>query len=200
MKNETIKTYTEITPLEALKLLVESNGEPVKELAFKNEGCSWIEGNLMDVALNRRGCDPFHASTSTWFYDTCAKVTELDPCVAPDGCPELEPWMAYVGKAPNPARKHKWVEYLIAYAGMWAKGYCGDSPIEDYAIDVRTAWSKEHFPIHCRIRNYQEPDPIQDAWESRLRSYHTISDAAEFKAGWKAAQAYALGQANPQAK
>ena len=35
-----------------------------------------------------------------------------------------------------------------------------------YAIDVRTEWAQEHFPIHCRIRNYQEPDPFNE-WIER---------------------------------
>ena len=127
---------------------------------------------------------------------------ELDPCVAPDGCPELEPWMAWVGKklieedfdecgcdgtavscgCDAYGDMHGWVDAAYNLIGYY------------YAIDVRTAWAQEHFPEHCRIRNYQEaPDAFEDWWGA---GYGICTDKE--KTHYQVCkEAYELGQANP---
>jgi hypothetical protein len=74
--------------------------------------------------------------------------------------------MAYVGLGPirvDLQNTSKGALYLVGYATkLWDNiadydGATGNSPSNDYAIDVRTEWAQEHFPEHCRIRNYQEP-------------------------------------------
>ncbi len=149
-----ITTYTEITPLEGLQLLVDNYGKPVKSLAFKDLNKDlWISGSLAGIRV-QSSCTPFITGGTCGFMK-CAKVSELDPCNAPCSLSELEPWMAYVGKAPNADRILGW-EYFIAYSNVrWAGGYSGDSPTEYYAIDVRTAWAQEHYPEHCKQRAYR---------------------------------------------
>lgn len=147
-----ITTYTEITPLEGLQLLVDNYGKPVKSLAFKDAMAGWTRKDLIGVTVDVY-CS-FRTSQSE-SYSQCAKVTEIDPCNAPFSYAELEPWMAYVGKAPN-ADRILGLEYFIAYSnGRWGGGYAGDSPTKYYAIDVRTAWAQEHYPEHCKQRAYR---------------------------------------------
>lgn len=101
-------------------------------------------------------------------------VTEINPCAAPDGCPELEPWMAYVGF--TDVDPHETI--LDTSSDMSGSSYAFDEETDTwcecyynlkdyhYAVDVRTAWAKEHFAEHCRIRNYQEPDAFEDLCDS----------------------------------
>lgn len=124
-------------------------------------------------------------------YKEITVVTEIDPCKAPEGCPELEPWMAYVGKAPNPNGEVP--HFFIAFHGSWSEGYCGNSRGEDYAIDVRTEWAQEHFAEHCRIRNYQEPDAFEGFIKGTIISW-------DEGAVTLLREAYELGQANPVKK
>jgi len=92
MKNEeTIKTYTEITPLEALKLLVGNDGGLVEGLAYR-DNCQedWRVGQILAGVMATK-------SSNFWVKNGheaegikhCATVTELDPCLSPEGCPEL---------------------------------------------------------------------------------------------------------------
>ena len=78
--------------------------------------------------------------------------------------------------------------------GWTNSGVDGSNTENHHCIDVRTAWAKENYPEHCRIRNYKEPDPMYDAWNSfhaaMNKSY--VGDLCSFKAGWKAAQAHDL--------
>ena len=196
MSNTTIKTYTEITPLEALKLLVENDGHPLKGLSFKDHPKNkWIKRTLNGISLREDVNYRFTASGQGW--ENCAKVTELDPCVAPDGCAELEPWMAYVGDEafPLPEIVDQSMKYFACFSinDGWQSDH---GPYSDpyRAIDVRTAWSKEHFPIHCRIRNYQEPDAFEEFVKDEELNWR---GSAEYSL---AKRAYELGQANPQAK
>ena len=128
-------------------------------------------------------------------------TTELDPCVAPDGCPELEPWMAYVGPYETDAMMgHLWdSEGALYLAGqlIWVRALAQDGDF-DYvhcAIDVRTAWAQEHYPEHCRIRNYQEADPFEKFCEAWALDQMQYAGPKWFKGMLK--QAYELGQANP---
>jgi hypothetical protein len=75
----------------------------------------------------------------------------------------------------------------------WGKG----KQNSHYAIDVRTAWAQEHFPEHCRIRNYQEPDALQDWMESKFDSSALDLGAMYFTHGIDLKEIYELGQANP---
>ncbi len=198
MKNETIKTYTEITPLEAMKLLVENEGKPVKGLAVMDESCV---GDEWSVIAPLQGVDlgsdcPFELPL--FGYEKCATVTELDPCQAPDGCPELEPWMAYLGE-----NKVDSMHYGYAvYGGRWME--CEGAQIGyAFAIDVRTAFAQEHFSEHCRIRNYQEPDPFEEFAKKMNHSYAQIGKELSIIAcggGGRSLlrEAYELGQANPK--
>jgi hypothetical protein len=121
---------------------------------------------------------------------------ELDPCQAPDGCPELEPWMAYLGIGPFEYfgyPRNEILPYLIHLDGSWTRndGTAGFRT----AVDVRTAWAQEHFPEHCEIRNYQEPDAFEEYWSEQ--TFWAISFTKEMmKLNCK--EAYELGQANPK--
>ena len=96
--------------------------------------------------------------------ETIKTYTEIDPSASPEGCPELEPWMAYVGDQPQ--EPFEGDDYYCQIAGMWCRGY-GPHATEHRCIDVRTSRSKEHFSEHCRIRNYQEaPDAFKE-WIKR---------------------------------
>ena len=88
MSNEKITTYTPITPLEALKLLVENDGNPVEGLAFGNHR---VSSDLVGISIRSN----LHFESSQGFYSKCAKVTELDPrnCQEPDAFEEFcEAW------------------------------------------------------------------------------------------------------------
>jgi hypothetical protein len=191
MKNEKIRQFTEITPLEALKLLVKNGGHPVANCAFSDDGAKWNLEVICGVDISEDS--PFAATFSRWSH--CATVTEIDPCVAPEGCPELEPWMAYVGDVD--------LGYIQGYDDQvyrccvgathpaWHMAHMMGAKVYK-AIDVRTAWAQEHFPEHCRIRNYQEYDPRMDLI---LPSIHT-SGMPFFRAR-DLSKAYELGQQNP---
>lgn len=153
----TIKTYKEITPLEALGLLVENKGEPVEGLAFKGgfTGARWRLGPLEFVAPKH--INPF--VTKKCAAHQCAKVTEIDPCKAPEGLPDLEPWMAFIGTIPTHFEAQLDQLYTPrSHQKRWGKlgikvsaGFRGML----FAIDVRTKWAQEHFPEHCEIRKYK---------------------------------------------
>ena len=197
MKNETIKTYTEITPLDGLKLLVENDGEQVDGLAFWNTFREKWQHNKL------AGCNPTNSAAAFtsqwgWSYSKCAKVKEIDPCKSPDGCPELEPWMAYVGTEPEEICNNPMTEgwpYWIKWndENNWDYGVDGSHDGKHHAIDVRTEWSKEHFPEHCRIRNYQEPDQFEE-WFDKSDAGAALSYSPYLKHLMR--QAYELGQAN----
>ncbi len=197
MKNEKIKTYTEITVEQAFKLA--AKGEDLCFTQDEGDGRKfWTEPTeLESIHLNRtEPFKPYYCSS----FKYCATVTEIDPCQAPDGCPELEPWMAYVGLGKYIPVSVNGEYYVKNSTGVWDFGYCaeysGGNARSHYAIDVRTAWAQEHFSEHVRIRNYQEPCPIQEAWDEQLCSYHTLDEFASFKRGWTAAMAYL--NINPQ--
>ena len=135
--------------------------------------------------------------------ETIKTYTEIDPCKAPDGCPELEPWMAYVGVGDWGKTAQGQTELYfcdLLSECEWrqneplSKGiYFPDS---HYAIDVRTEWAQEHFPEHCRIRNYQEPDAF-DGWIYRHFNKTTFSESSSYVAtGESLRNLYELGQAN----
>jgi hypothetical protein len=123
---------------------------------------------------------------------------ELDPCVAPKGCPELEPWMAYVGIGDyynNLAKGRTELYYCDFEEDEWSQNLCDSEgiyfPDSHYAVDVRTAWAQEHFDEHVRIRNYQEPD----AFEEFIKNEGIICGACMEHS--LARRAYELGQQNP---
>ena len=122
---------------------------------------------------------------------------ELDPCVAPEGCPELEPWMAYVGKGQEglSGKFKSSLDTYYGHLGIWLDGAGGFDIDCHYAIDVRTAWSQENFPEHCRIRDYQEPDAFEEFCEAWALDSLQYASPKWFKEMMK--QAYELGQANP---
>jgi len=192
--NEKIKIYTEVpSTIEALRL-----AEAGEQLAFRRETTEdpYIAAKLVAIKL-----------TSSYPYETyetkgtitrsrhCYTFTELDPCRSPEGFPELEPWMAYVGKDlksedyPNiPDQGGNQCFFAPQrHSSVWKPG-CHIFGGGHLAIDVRTAWSQEHFPEHCRIRNYQAPDAFDIAWNAEPNKPCSESFARFF---------YELGQASP---
>jgi hypothetical protein len=204
MKNETIKTFTEITVEQAAQF----QRAGWKDFSVSNEKGQWGRHGL--DAISHDGCsNPFYSETSESFFMYCATVTELDPCQAPDGCPELEPWMAYVGLGSD--------ELSVIFPPIdciydcerhechvsWASRKVFHRAHYHYAIDVRTAWAQEHFPEFCRIRNYQEPDAFEEFAKKMNHSYavageelYIIAAAAGGRSLLR--EAYELGQANPK--
>jgi len=156
MKNETIKTYTPITVEEAGEMLRANNWKPVEGLAHKEAAHSLMIDSDRLIGIDVESECPFEFKVGH-HYARAFKVTELDPCKAPDGCPELDPWMAYVGM--DVERKHRSYWAAEPNGHGWVVGFSGDGTMgQCYAIDVRTEWAQEHFPEFCRIRDYQEPE------------------------------------------
>jgi hypothetical protein len=142
-------------------------------------------------------------------YKTLETITrviteELDPCIAPDGCPELEPWMAYVGLGEDVPNSEDFEYWSFSPISLEYEGhYHGHSNGRRYFVDVRTEWAQEHFPEHCRIRNYQEPDAFEEFAKKMNHSYavaggelYILAAAAGGRSLLR--EAYKLGQANPQ--
>ena len=191
---ETIKTYTEITVEQAEELLRDNNWEPVGGLSFWNDSNHRQEGMLhgIDLTANTK----FRTLYSP--YTNCATVTELDPCQAPDGRQELEPWQAYVGLGSDDLAG-KFGHGHDTYwdnCGAWIASAGGFDDKCHYVIDVRTDWAKENFPEHCRIRNYQESDPLNDMFHD-IQEYKHNTDGYCFSKD-EMREAYELGQQNPQ--
>ena len=188
MKNKTIKTYQEITVEEAAQLQREGWQH------FRLGDTEWEIYNL--DAISHCGCkNPFYSGSSNSWHPKCAKFTEIDPCKAPDGCPELEPWMAYVGM--DVERKHRSYWAAEPNGHGWVVGFSGDGTMgQCYAIDVRTEWAQEHFPEHCRIRNYQEPDAFLDFIMRKFEKSHLNPSATYYLTGESMKELYELGQAN----
>ena len=160
MNNETITTFTEITVEQAGEMLRDNGWKPVSGVAFMGlEENGWNHVELRGIQVGN-GRHKFQAPRD--LYATCATVTEINPCVAPDGCPKLEPWMAFVGNIPTHFKAQLDQLYTPkSHPSRWGElGITRDIDLHHgmvFAIDVRTAWAQEHFPEHCRIRNYQEP-------------------------------------------
>ena len=188
MKNETIKTYTEITVEQAGEMLRDNGWRAVGGVALKHGDNEWNHVKLKGISVEN-GHKKFVGPHEKHFSD-CATVTELDPCVAPEGCPELEPWMAYVGMECIPSLNH-YTLYLPELRGL-TLNLASSTPLH-VAVDVRTAWAQEHFPEHCRIRNYQEPDAFEEF--EKTSNWKTTLDLEGLTAMRK--QAFEAGQANP---
>ncbi len=140
-------------------------------MAFSNNKTCWSELQGLD-GIRPCGSAPYNSMYKGYFI-YCATVTELDPCQPPAGCcPELEPWMAYVGMGSEELGiifedDESLESNYFADGDDWVGRVAGYLFHEHYAIDVRTAWAQEHFSEHCRIRNYQEaPDPFKDLCDS----------------------------------
>ena len=185
-------------------MLVENDSNPVEGLAYTlddkktwEEGCtlegydgSYFKFRSARAAINMRP-------------ENCAKVTELDPNKSPHGCPELEPWMAYVGMGalspiipPSATLENGDNPYFCSHKG-YGHFYETDGSFDTchHFIDVRTEWAQEHFPEHCRIRNFQEPDAFEEFCEAWALDSLQYASPKWFKGMMK--QAYELGQANP---
>ena len=193
MKNETIKTYTPITDMSEVVKLAESG----ESIAFQGIRRHWKTAQLQSVSVNGRSENVYF--TSDGWKEKAATVAELDPCQSPDGCPDLEPWMAYVGIGVKDIQSSNYGE-LVSYSPNYAN-FCWINRndlktvkhYEHCAVDVRTAWSKEHFPDHCRIRAYVEPCAMEAAWiVQSMHGSHTFYDQEHFKSGWKAAMSHAI--------
>ncbi len=185
MKNETITTYERITRLDGFKLLVESGGNPVKGMAMKNPQYhhDWKHCPL-DHCYKHNGEDHFINERSE-VHDQCAKVTELDPCMTPFGCPELEPWMAYIGTNPSviiPPSSKLNGEYLILWDGNahWETGVDGSHVGKHHVIDVRKGWCQREYPEHCRIRADQEPKPELAAQFDEIKGVKGVSTCVSY--------------------
>lgn len=196
--SETIKTYQEITVEEAGEMLRENGWKPVKGMALRDDGDrNWKHCDLTGIVTCEDESPEFHTQTN--YHFECAKVTEIDPCKAPDGCPELEDWMAYVGTGMNlnPTGSHG--RYWMPSGGKWISGYANVTGVH-YAVDARTEWAQEHFPEFCRIRNYQEPEDEEfEMWfDDRTcdGGYMTGEFIDLIKVLTK--EAFELGKANPK--
>lgn len=185
----TVSTFTPITPLEAMQKLLDNMGEPIQGLAFKggHSGTKWKIRTLEYVAPKQP--EPFKTGDCPAVH--CAIVTQLDPCKAPEGCPELEPWMAYVGNQPLDLKTETYEDlYRSTNNCAWLNS-SGPHAIWFRAVDVRTEWAKKYFPEHCRIRNYQEPDPFEEIWNKEDSvSIRTLKERCRFF--------FERGQANPK--
>ena len=198
--NETIKTYTKITVEEAGEMLRDNGWKPVSGLAFMGLPTNgWKRSELLGI---QAGSTRYKFQADRGLYAKCAKFTEIDPCKTPEGCPELEPWMAYVGDMweGKEVGKNEPSIYWI-YSGKWESGtlHCGLGQDRPYAIDVRTEWAQEHFPEFCRIRNYQEPEDEEfEMWfddKTCDGGYMTGEFIEQLKSLTE--EAYKLGQQNP---
>jgi hypothetical protein len=168
MKNETIKQFTPITVEQAGEMLRDNGWKPVKGLYASSPCFHKDEVTLMGIACGHNM--PFIDDTEGC-WEELFTVTDINPCQAPDGCPELEPWMAYVGRTGDiPEAKNKYFAACPDHHG-WSSHFSGTGTMGHYyAIDVRTEWSKREYPEHCRIRNYQEPDPLNELLFSLSKS------------------------------
>jgi hypothetical protein len=186
-----ITTHTQITILDGLKLLVASKNVPIEGYAFKRlPDDEW--GKPFSLSGVKGSIFYHDGDLGEYVAEYCAKVIEIDPCKSPDGCPELEPWMAYVGYAPNPTRTIAGTNFFNAGESRWLSGYCGDAA-SPYAIDVRKEWSQREFPEHCKQRSYVEPD----AFEEWLAKQKAPSVSIGFD-NFQLREAFELGQANPK--
>lgn len=199
MKSETIKQFTGITVEQAGEMLRDNGwSKPVEDMWFSSAPAfGYFKGNL--TGLDTIGVTPFLCGAAA--VTNCYTCTEIDPCQAPDGCPELEPWMAYVGKGDRSKIGENQPSIYWSYMGNGWDSYDGHhdgifSSNNFYAIDVRTAWAQEHFPEHCRIRNYQEPDAFNGLLQEICFERHN-TDGRSFSMD-EMKEAYELGQANPQ--
>ena len=197
MKNETIKTYTPITVEQAAQL--QREGET--DFRVSHDASDFNTVLTLD-AISHDGCAfPFYSSSRESFYEHCAKVTELDPCVAPEGCPELEPWMAYVGLLSDQKRQPADFHRFLANepSSLDWRTHCrgGCNSKWPCCIDVRTAWAQEHFPEHCRIRNYQEPRTLEDWVYDRFCKKGIDPTATYMSTGQMLKDLYKFGQQNP---
>jgi len=170
MKNETIKTFTKVqNTVEALRL-----AEAGEELFFKLNPTDKTCINSKLVAIRITSPYPYELKSSDRFR-CCYTLTEIDPCQAPDGCPELEPYMAYVGLGKDLADNGGFY-YIINSSGHWVHRFNEATPKGHCAIATQTVWAQKHFPEHCRIRNYQEPDAFEDMWQSMEGTLPTVCD------------------------
>lgn len=169
--NETIKTYTELTVEQAGELLRDNGWKPVEGVAFRTinaaEG-NWNHANLKGISVGNGHKKFVGPHERHWAH--CAKATEIDPCRAPDGCGELEPWMAYIGEGSG-TKEHDAPTDLDLPSGIywyygkgdyakacpdWRHGECSGGA-NYMAVDVRTSFAQGTFPEHCRIRAYIDP-------------------------------------------
>ena len=187
MKNETIKTYALVASTgEALRLT-----EAGESLYFQmGPDLDYIELRFLAIKFN---ClNPYQVFNDSYLLQLqhCFTVTELDPCRAPAGCPELAPWLAYVGFGKDiPESEGQY--YMVDSRSQWVGGF--DAPRSHYAVDVRTAWTQRNYPDHCRIRAYVAPCAIDVAWNAHSNGgAYTFPREEHFRAGWKAAMSHAI--------
>ena len=189
MKNETIKIYNKVAS-ESEVLRLSENGE---KLAFNQDGIgNYTTGILIAIKINKT-CP--YETLDDGHFEHCYTVTELDPCQSPDGCLELEPWMAYVGS------DHSIRPTFSSFGSFWLEDADGWIDYRNHgstfngarAVDVRTAWTQGEYPEHCRIRAYEEPCAMDVAWNAHSNGgAYTFPREEHFRAGWKAAMSHAI--------
>jgi hypothetical protein len=169
MENETIKIFTKVqNTVEALRL-----AEAGKALFFRRDADgSYFTRHLKSIECN--ASLPYEIKVDGYFR-YCYTLTEIDPCQSPDGCSELEPYMAYVGLGKDLADNGGFY-YIINSSGHWVHRFNEATPKGHCAIATQTVWAQKHFPEHCRIRNYQEPDAFEDMWQSMEGTLPTVCD------------------------
>lgn len=133
----------------------------------------WVNGNLYYV--HPGGAKPFR--TRTEMFRLCARITAEDPRKVPKGAPELpKPWLAYVGEGPLPICRRLaesgW-PYRIKWndEDYWSNGVDGSHVGHCHAIDVRTAFAREHFPEYVEAVGYPMEEAISLGFDGWLNNY-----------------------------
>lgn len=102
---------------------------------------------------------PFETTDDNW-WPYAALIIERMPNEVPDGLPPLpEPWLAYVGKGPLHNADSAAKTVIWAYDGNSKWFPCGYGRVESvhYAIDVRSAYARLHYPELVEAMEYKKP-------------------------------------------
>lgn len=189
----TQKTYTEITPQEALKTLYEAGGMPVGGFAFRDrEGHAWMESALSGADIGTANQYHFRAVTGEAFAH-CARVTITSPIAAghnPDGLTESqvgvsEGWRLLTEEENEALRRvigrTDGIEYNKPFLNdaCWAAGAAGGIPQYTYRTKqpagyylpkpkTLTPWTFETCPQVRTLVRYIRNEPPHDVWGTIL--------------------------------
>ena len=191
-----IYRYEPMAIAEAVRLLADNNCEPVEGLAFCDhyDQPDWIESALIGYNPNS-DCSFISEAMDA---SQCARITAEDPRKVPEGVPELpEPWLAYIGTECKLPIFHDeipdspyWAFFSPGISSKWIPQVSGNvkAPGLFYAIDVRTAFAREHFPEYVEALGYPmeepKPDRIQltdtQLLDKLAETEYTLPDGRQF--------------------